>query len=61
MTYMPFLQQHPDSLWRNEGPLPNPKLGPDLTQQIQNSVSLLTVLKLDAMVLSSHSHTRKPG
>lgn len=57
---MPFLQQHPDSLRGYEGPLPDPELGPDLTQQIQNSVALLPVLQLDPVVLSGHSYTGEP-
>lgn len=57
---MPFLQQHPDSLWRNVRPLPDTELGPDLPQQIQNCVSVLTVLQLDPMVFGSHSHTGEP-
>lgn len=58
---MPFLQQHSDSLRRDIRSLPDPQLGPDLPQQIQNCVPVLPVLQLDPVVFSSHSHTGEPG
>lgn len=58
---MPFLQQHPDSLRGDIRPLPDPELGPDLPQQIQNCVAVLPVLQLDPMVFGRHSHAGEPG
>lgn len=58
---MPFLQQHPDSLWGDVRSLPNPQLCPDLPEQIQRGVAVLPVLQLDSVVFSSHSHTGEPG
>lgn len=58
---MPFLQQHPDSLRGDVRPLPDPELGSDLTQQVQNRVPVLPVLQLDPVVLSRHSNTGEPG
>lgn len=58
---MAFLQQHPDSLRRDIRSLPDPQLGSDLPQQIQNCVAVLPVLQFDPMVFSRHSDTGEPG
>lgn len=57
---MPLLQQHPDSLWRDERSPPDTQLGLDLPQQIQNCVAELPVLQLDPVVFSRHSDAGKP-
>lgn len=60
-TYMPLLQEHPDSFWCDVRSLPNLQLVPDLPQQIQSRVPELPVLQLDAVVFSRHSDTGEPG
>lgn len=59
-THMPLLHQHPDSLWWDKRSPPDPQLGPDLSQQIQNCVAELPVLQLNPVVFSRHSDTGKP-
>lgn len=58
---MPFLQQHPDRLRGEIRSLPDPQLGPDLPQQVQDRVTELSVLQLDPMVFSRHPDSSEPG
>ena len=57
---MPVLQEGAHRVLGAVGALPGLQLGVELAQQLVDRVSLLTVLQLDAVVLSRHSGVGEP-